>query len=297
MSRTCNPPIPPMATPPAWVPKDACDCHVHIFGPYSRFPLAEAEGRSYTPAETTVDHLNATLGGMGFGRAVIVNATGYNFDNSSLEAALEADPKRLRGIAVLPPDTSRAKLQRLNDLGVRGVRINLYRHNGVNVFKGGAGLDTLHALGPAMAEMGWHIQAWITTRDLPGLLPELQKYPGKIVVDVMARVIPSQMPTDPGFALFCDLLRNDRFYTKLCGWDRMSERGGDFSDVDAVGRKLLSIAEDKLVWGSDWPHVAYFDKSPPAEEALLAALHRVTDSDAQRKRVLVDNPAALYGFD
>lgn len=295
MTRSCQPPVAPMPDPPDWVPDGACDCHVHLFGPFDAFPLAD--DRSYTPPASPLPDLRATLAGMGFDRAVIVNATGYGFDNRILEAALRADPKRLRGIAVLPPDHPVADLPRLHGLGVRGIRLNLFRRAGENLYRGGAGLDTLRALGPAMAEMGWHAQVWVTTRDLAEVLPELERFPGEVVIDHMGRVVPSAAAEDPGFALLCNLLREDRFHVKLCGWDRLSGAGGDFADSDPVARALVAAAPDKLVWGSDWPHVAYFDRAPPSEAALLAALYRSTDNDEQRRRILVDNPARLYGFD
>jgi 2-pyrone-4,6-dicarboxylate lactonase len=284
-----------MARAPDWVPEGACDSHVHLFGPFAEFPLAD--DRSYTPPDSPLPALQATLAGMGFGRAVIVNATGYGFDKRILEAALRADPRRLRGVAVLPPDHPVADLPRMHDLGVRGMRLNLFRRAGENLYRGGAGLETLRTLGPAMAEMGWHVQVWVTTLDLAEVLPELERFPGQIVIDHMGRVVPSALADDPGFALLCKLLREDRFHAKLCGWDRLSEAGGGFADSDRVARALVAAAPDKLVWGSDWPHVAYFDRPPPSEAALLAALYRSTDNEGQRRRILVDNPARLYGFD
>jgi predicted TIM-barrel fold metal-dependent hydrolase len=278
----------------AWVPAGACDCHVHIFGPFAEFPLGE--DRSYTPPEATATHLDRMVAGMGFSRAVIVTATGYNFDNRSLEHALRADPKNRRGIAVLPPDCPPAYLRRLNDLGVKGIRLNLYRRGSEKVYRGGAGLDSLSQLGPAIAEMGWHVQVWVTTVDLAAVLPALQKFPGPIVIDNMCRVVPSKMKEDGGFALLCSLLRNDRFHVKVSGPNRLSENGGDFRDVDPVAQALISAGEDKVVWGSDWPHVAHFDRAPPTEAALLQTFYRWTDSDRQRRKMLVDNPAALYGF-
>lgn len=279
---------------PSWVPEGACDSHVHIFGPYARFPLAS--DRSYTPPEATATDLRRLLDGMRFGRAVIVNATGYGFDNSSLEAALREDPLNRRGVAVLPPDCSHSELKRLNELGVCGIRLNLFRRAGENVYRGGANLETLRVLGPAIAEMGWHVQVWVTTRDLPQILPQLQQFPGTIVIDHMGRVVPSEVRSDPGFALLLDLLRNDRYYVKLCGADRLSQGESDFADTDAVARALIGAAPHRLVWGSDWPHVAYFDRSPPEEKTLLDAFYRCTDGDAQRRQILVENAARLYGF-
>jgi len=295
MSRNCYPPRAPSKVPPAWVPTDSCDCHVHVLGPYADYPLAE--DRSYSAPESTAIDLTASLNGMGFSRAVIVTATAYGYDNEVLKNSLQRDSINLRGVAVVGPDCKPHELQELHDLGVRGIRLNLYRANGVNVYLGGAGLDTLRSLGGLLAEMGWHVQIWINTQDLQVLLPQLLEFKGDFVVDSMCRVVPESLGKDPGFDLFCSLLVNDRFYGKLCGADRLSIQGGEFRDVDPVLKKLVQVAPQKLLWGSDWPHVGYFDRLPPSEATLLQSLYRCIPDANILEGILVRNPARLYQFD
>ena len=130
----------PFGQKPAFkVPPGACDCHVHIFGPYDKYPLGGE--RSYTPPEAPVEMLLALMDSLDLDRAVIVNGTAYNKDSRILSDALTAHRDRLRGIAVLDPDvTTDADLDRLHEAGVRGIRINLYKKDGKLAYLGGVGM-------------------------------------------------------------------------------------------------------------------------------------------------------------
>ena len=146
----------PFGSPPSFpVPAGACDCHVHIFGPYDRFPLGSS--RSYTPPEATAETLIAFMDSLHLDRAVIVNGTAYDKDSRIMVAALKDYPHRLRGVGVLDADTTDTELDHLHEAGVRGIRINLYRKDGRLAYLGGVGLDAFDALAPRIAERGWHV--------------------------------------------------------------------------------------------------------------------------------------------
>lgn len=275
------------------VPRGACDCHVHIFGPYSDFPLGGS--RSYTPPEAPAEMLIALMDSLGLDRAVIVNGTAYNKDSRIMVAALEAYPHRLRGVGVLDAETSDVELDRLHQAGVRGIRINLYRKDGRLAYLGGVGMDAFDALAPRIAERGWHAQVWINVADLPELLPGFDKYPIDIVVDHMGRFVPASGTQEPGFNLLCDLLRDHgRYWTKVSGADRMSVAGSPYLDVDPFAKALIGANPDRLVWGSDWPHVNH--ASMPLDVELLNLLPRWTVDETIIKKILADNPAKLYDF-
>ena len=257
------------------MPPGACDCHVHIFGPYDKYPLGGE--RSYTPPEAPVEMLLALMGSLDLDRAVIVNGTAYNKDSRILSDALTAHRDRLRGVAVLNPEvTTDAELDRLHAAGVRGIRINLYKKDGKLAYLGGVGLKGFEVLAPRVAELGWHVKVWINVVDLPDLHPVFAKVPVDILVDHMGRFVPEQGVGEPGFQLLCNLLRDSgRYWSKISGADRMSTMGSPYTDVDPFARALIAANPDRLVWASDWPHVNH--ARMPLDVELLNLLPRWSD--------------------
>jgi predicted TIM-barrel fold metal-dependent hydrolase len=274
------------------VPAGACDCHTHLLGPYDRHPPQDERG--YSAPEAPAEALMALLDSLGLARAVVVTPTAYGTNNAVLLDALARYPDRLRGVAVLGPDATDREIDRLHEAGARGIRLNLWKRNGVRVWPNG--MESFEALAPRLAERGWHIQIWINVADLPEILPRLRAVPIDIVIDHMGRIEADRTPEDPNFALLCRLMRDERFWCKLCGSDRLSLVGAPYADVDPFARALLVANPDRVVWGSDWPHVGYFDDRMPRDRDLLAAVGRWTADPVLRRKLLSDNPARLYGF-
>jgi 2-pyrone-4,6-dicarboxylate lactonase len=286
-------PIPFGAKPSFTPPPLSCDCHVHLFGPYDKFPLGDE--RSYTSPEAPVEMLIGLMDSLGLGRAVVVNGTAYNKDSRILIDALQRYPDRLRGIGVLDLDTTDQELDDLHAAGVRGIRINLYRRAGVIAYRGGVGMEVFHKLGPRIAERGWHVQVWINVTDLPEIKLELDKVPVDIVVDHMGRFEPAGGIREPGFALLCALLKDHGgYWTKISGADRMSTAGSPYSDTDVFAKALVESNSQRVVWGTDWPHVNH--ATMPLDAELLSLLDRWIADPAVLQRILVDNPAKLYDF-
>jgi 2-pyrone-4,6-dicarboxylate lactonase len=291
--RLCLPPEevngPASFTPPP----GACDAHVHVFADPARHPY-EAE-RSFTPPPglslAALDSLHQRLG---FAKSVIVQ-TGIQSPEVMLEA-LRAEPDRLRGVAVLKGDTTDRRLSELHEAGVRGIRINLFQRAGVHVYRGGARFDDLEALAPRIKRFGWHVQAWLDAEDLPQLAPKLLAFGLDIVVDHMGRITTDRGVDSPGFAYLCELLRGGRVWCKLSGADRISVAGAPFTDAVPYARALLSANADRVVWGTDWPHVNYFDRPVPKDPALVELIPAFAADAQDRERLLVANPAELYGF-
>jgi predicted TIM-barrel fold metal-dependent hydrolase len=291
MSRPCLPPLPPGRRPGFAVPPGATDCHTHVFGPYARWPLDE--DRSYTMPETPVETYIAHLDGIGFERGVVVQASVQGTDNACVVDALLRYPQRLRGIAVLRGDTTEAEMDRLHAAGVRGVRLNLSGH-----MRNGVGLEVLPSLGPKMQARGWHIQCWAYVDRLAEVMPALLPWGMDIVVDHMGRPPPGEAGlAHPGFRLLCDLLQDGRAWVKISGADRVTEGDAPWSGADPIARALIAANADRCVWGSDWPHVSYFPPRAMSEDAALVdRLAEWLPDEALRRRILVDNPARLYGF-
>ena len=292
MTAECLAPFP--AEPPDFpLPAGACDSHAHVFGPYSRYPLAA--DRSYTPPQNDGRAFLNQLDAMGFARGVVVTASAYGDENQPMLDALAKAPERLRGVAVLAEGVSEAALDAMAEAGVCGVRVNLFRRDGQQVYRNGMGLDTLRVLAPRLKARGWHVQTWLHASDLPELWPQLKTLGMPVVVDHMGRMSTTRGVGDPGFQLLIRLLVDGALWTKISGADRLSEAGPPYEDVDPFATALLRANPARVVWGSDWPHINYFGGGVPHDLDLVRALRRWADEDTLR-RILVDNPAELYGF-
>jgi 2-pyrone-4,6-dicarboxylate lactonase len=292
MNRPCLGPAEPSAVPFV-MPADACDCHAHVFGPYARFPLAD--DRSYTPPESPPARFIRHLDTLGFSRGVLVTASVYGTDNASLLDALVAYPERLRGVAVIAADITEQALDRLAEAGVRAARFNLFRQDGHAIYRNGSGLGALRSLAPRLAARGLHAQIWIHAPDLPELEPTLRDLPIGVVIDHMGRMSAARGFDDPGFQCLLKMLADGIAWTKLSGADRASVTGAPYDDAAPLARAILRANPERVVWGSDWPHVNYYDQTPD-DAVLLAQLGQWLPDEKDRARILVDNPAKLYGF-
>lgn len=295
MTRACFPPLSTFAPLAFALPRGACDSHAHVFGPYDRFPLAD--DRSYTPAEHPGEAFIAHLDRFGLERGVLVTGSACGTDNGAVLDALARYPQRLRGIAVPQVNTTDADLDRWHAAGIRGVRVNLFKKDGRAVYRNGVGIEVLEALAPRIAGRGWHAQIWIHAPDLVELAPRLLRLGLPLVIDHMGRMATGRGVNDPGFRMLCRLLAQGTAWTKISGADRNTGIGPPYADIDPFAAALLQANAERVVWGSDWPHINYFDKHEvPDDGALLNLLARWLPDAAQRRQVLVDNPAALYGF-
>jgi predicted TIM-barrel fold metal-dependent hydrolase len=288
----CQPPAEP-SSPKIPLPPHACDTHAHLFGPVSRFPYAP--DRSYTPPDAPLEKYLAMLATLGFERGVLVQGSAHGTDNTAMLDGLERHPERLRGVAVANPDVAPAELKRWDALGVRGLRFNHFFRGGKLHYRGGIGLDAAHALAPAMADLGWHAQLWIDVKDLPATLPELRRLPVPVVIDHMGRTEARNGTGTEGFQALLRLLGEGKCWVKLSGAHRLSDDWPDYAPARPFLEALVKANPDRLVWGSDWPHPRIETEMPDAGHLLDLFQEWVEDAET-RMRILVDNPARLYGF-
>jgi predicted TIM-barrel fold metal-dependent hydrolase len=272
--------LPEIQIMPLHVPPGACDCHVHIFGPPERYPLAR--DRAYTPPEASIEGLLALQKRLGFERVVIVQPSVYGTENSCTLDALRRLGPRARGVAVIDSSTPDEELEKMKGAGVRGVRVNLQT--------GGGGPALIEEAAARAAALGWHVQTFARI----ALLRRLKPLPVPLVVDHFG--LPESMEDVRYLAL---LLRQGNSYVKLSGPHRLR------MDPGSVVRALLEANPERCVWGSDWPHpftrgardpstVQPFD--PIDDAAALERLHGWVGDAALFRKILVDNPARLYDF-
>ncbi len=268
-------------------PPGSCDCHIHVFD--SRFPLAP--GAPYTPAEATADMCLAMHAALGIDRTVVVAARPYGTDTACLEDTLRRyGPDRARGIVKLAPGTPDAELARLTDAGVRGARFQMAPGDPLPL---AAMTDTAARGGP----LGWHVQLRLNGHELPAHRDALLALPGILVIDHIGRFNGGADPDAPGFRALLDLLDGGRCWVKLSAPYLSSADGPPgYGDSAPLARALAARCPERMVWATDWPHTGNRAGPVPDPAALLALLDGWVPDAALRRRILVDNPAALYGF-
>ena len=220
-------------------------------------------------------------------RAVIIQPSFYGSDNSRTRDAIAESHGNWRGVAGLLANTPKAEIQRLHDAGFRGARVNLS-------FKGGPTLDDLAKVATLVAPFGWHMQIQVEGRDLVELAPRFHRLATPLVIDHMGRVPPALGVEYPGFQALLALVREGNTWVKLSSAYAMSSKPYPYDDIAPFAKALIEAGPNRVVWGSNWPHPSY-KGTPPVDATQLDLLGYWT-SEEMRKRILVDNPAKLYGF-
>lgn len=282
----CQGPDPNPRPPHFRVPPGACDTHAHVIGTPDRYPFVA--NRSYTPPPATVESYLAMHRVLGIERGVLVQVSVHGTDNRLLVETLQRYPDRLRGVAVVGPEISEEELDRLDEAGVRGLRCN-------ELFGGGTGLEALEPLAKRIARRNWHIQLLIDARRLPALSTRLMQLPVPFVIDHMGSNPTSGGLKEPGFLEMCRLLKDANCWIKISGANRSSCAPIPYRDTIPFAQALVAIRPERLVWGSDWPHVAV-NGPMPNDGTLLDLLAEWVPDETIRNLILVDNPTTLYRF-
>ena len=268
----------PLVQPLGTLPVGTVDTHFHVFS--AGAPLNNP--RSYTPQIVTLADWRAYADLAGIARGVLVQPSVYGLDNQVLVSALQGDADRLRGVVVIPPDTSDGELQRLDRLGVRAVRINLRN-------KAGIGLDAMAELAPRIRRLGWHVQFQVGPEAIGTVADLARQHEIGGVIDHLAF-----MPLDPVGPALAELQRaldSGRIHVKISAPYRMRD-SADHDGYRQVVAALAASHADRLLWASDWPHTELFDTMP--DDASLVALGLEALPAAVHDLVFVRNAEPLY---
>ncbi|MDR6756429.1 putative TIM-barrel fold metal-dependent hydrolase [Mycoplana sp. BE70] len=286
-------------SPPVFaLPAGACDSHVHVFAGADRYPYAP--GRVYTPQPATADDLVTHQQVLGLGRVVVVQPSPYGSDNSCLLDTLSRLGPEARGVAVLSPETTEEDLQKLHFQGIRGARLNLV--------VGDAPPDrralsaSIRNLADRIAGLGWHMQLYADMEVLAEVADELASLPVATVLDHFAKPKLDDVRFVTHSRRILSLLESGSTYVKLSSPRRLADP--DCSAIAIWAKALIAANPDRMLWGSDWPHARAHQPSVcgsngfyPEDDGL--ALNRTlewTEGYPTLRRILVDNPARLYGF-
>lgn len=287
MTTPCLPPLPNPSTPKRALPKGATDCHAHVILPEEEHPFVR--NRSYTPPPATLHAYKAMHAKLGIERAVVVQPSVYGTDNSVTLNAIADYGSNCRGISVVDSDCTNDELRRLDKRGIRGARVNI-------LFRGGVDLEDLEPLARRIADLNWHLQLLIDGPTLAEIEGRLNELPVPVVIDHMGHVQTRDGIEQPGFKALLRLVSQGNSWVKLSGNYRMSSSRPRFDDVVPFAKALIAENPERMVWGTDWPHPAMYDFMPDDGD-LVDAFDAYVCSEAERIRILVDNPANLYGFD
>ncbi|MFM0221772.1 amidohydrolase family protein [Paraburkholderia dipogonis] len=268
------------------VPPKATDTHHHIYD--ARYPVDPSA--QLQPPDATVADYRALQRRLGVERHVVVQPSTYGTDNRCLLDALSQFGQTARGIATVPVTVTDGELAGLHDAGVRGLRFNLEYLVGVTV-------SMMAPLSKRIEPLGWHIQVNATAAQLLAHRQLLASLSSPLVIDHMGQIPQPDAAEHAAFRMVEALLANGRTWVKLSGPYLVSQSGAPvYADAGGVALRFTQLAADRMLWGSDWPHPTQAADNKPDAAHLLDDLALWIPDESTRYRILVENPARLYGF-
>jgi predicted TIM-barrel fold metal-dependent hydrolase len=286
------------------MPPHACDCHTHIYADPAKFPMSPE--RVYTPEVREPEQMSALHRRLGMERVVIVHPNTHGTDNSVTLYGMKARGANARGVALIDHRTSDREIESLTRAGMRGARINL-RLRATEERDAARGREQFQALAGRLRRHNWHMQIFTTLPVIAGIRDLVEDCPVPVVFDHFGGLEAALGLEQPGFADLVELVAAGKAYVKLSAAYRCSTQAPDYADIAPFARALIHANADRVLWGSDWPHPT--GVTPPGRRPTeVTPMHRIDDGrllnrlaiwepdSAVRTKILVDNPARLYGF-
>jgi 2-pyrone-4,6-dicarboxylate lactonase len=271
------------------LPQGACDTHFHVFGPRSRFPFAA--DRSYTPTgDAPKETLFALHKHLGIERGVVVQSAAHGMDNSAAADLIASGKGNYLGVALVPTDSDRDALFRLDEQGFRGARFHYMPHLGA-----ASSIEEVLEFAETLSDLGWHLQIHLDSKLIEPLAPALKRSPVPVVIDHMARIDASLGLEQKPFQELLRLMQERKFWVKVSGCERASRQGAPWKDAIPFAQKLIAEFGERTLWGSDWPHPNL--EEVPDDGLLVELIGEIAPTEAQREALLVDNPQRFYGFE
>ena len=274
-------------------PEGACDCQFHIYGDPKRYP--PKPGALYEPPNATFEDMSGVLTRMGFARGVIVHPMPYDTDHRILIDTLASIPdnKHIRAVGIIKDNVTDSELERLNALGVRAARFNIGKY-----YNELQSQDGLKRSMERCRELGWHARLHVAGPniiDYADVLTSVRDL--TFVVDHMGHVDFEAGVQSATCQWLIDRIRNHDWWMMLSNGARLSKMTDDWDDAVPFGKAFVEAAPDRIIWGSDWPHVRWRKSRMPNEGELVELFYRYVDHDADLiQKILVTNPVRLHGF-
>jgi 2-pyrone-4,6-dicarboxylate lactonase len=286
--KTTAPPDPDTRKPKFKLPPLACDAHCHVFGPAAKFPYAPEA--AYWPPDAPFESLQRLHQTLGVERAVIVHASCHGADMRVTLDAIARSGGRYRGTAIIDESYGDEEFARMHDGGIRGVRFNFVRHLG-----GRPDMAFFERTVARLQEMNWHLILHLDAADIVELRKKFETIRVPMVIDHMGRVKAADGLEQEPFKVLLSFMRNHNSWVKICGAERVSSEGPPFHDAVPFARALIEAAPERILWGTDWPH-PNVGRHMPNDGDLVDLFALMAPDPATQRRILVDNPARLYGF-
>jgi 2-pyrone-4,6-dicarboxylate lactonase len=286
----CAPPLKEPRAPRFRLPSHACDGHLHVLGPARSFPYTPA--RVYTPPDCLLSDYLPVRDYLGVERCVLVQPSVYANDNRVLLQALRKLGDSARGVVALRGDESRQELDEMHALGVRGVRVNL-----VDVREPAPGLpvERLQRLAQFVGPLGWHLELLVHVDRYPGLQAALGDLGVQVVFGHMGYLSREVKDIhDPSLQAMYELMKSGKAWAKVSGAYRVADPP-DYAKAAAIVRWLVDECPQRLVWGTDWPHVRV-KSAMPHDSDLLDAIAGWVPQRAHQEALFATNAAGLYGW-
>ncbi len=268
------------------LPPNACDCHMHHYN--TRYKLTANVLRPSPDA--TIAEYRKLQKRIGSTRTIVCTPSAYGDDNSATLDAMAELGTSAHGVAVVLPSVTDAELQRLHNLGIRGIRFNL-------ATPGTTTLDMLAPLSQRVAGLGWHTEMHMTGEQIVAAEAIWPTLAAPVVFDHMGRIPKAAGTSHPAFQILLASLARGRTWVMLTGayMDTTSGPPG-YADSVALGRAFAAAAPERMIWGSDWPHPTEPADRKPDDATLVDLMPLMVPDEAIRHRIFVENPARLYDF-
>jgi predicted TIM-barrel fold metal-dependent hydrolase len=255
-----------------------------VFGPPETYPFVDT--RSFTPPTATVQDWLRVLDRLGLARGVLVQGSAHGTNNRVTLDAIAASQGRALGVAVIGPETTDGELAALHAGGMRGARLS-------SVVSGGPGLAVIDQVAERIRPLGWHLVVHVgRSAELAVLAPQLIATGLPLVIDHLGNALAEEGEDAPGITMLLELLALGH-WTKISALHRNSPGPAPWADVKPLVRRVLRARPDRVLWGTDWPHVNHYAEMPNDGDLMDAFADWVPEAALQRA-VLVDNPARLY---
>ncbi|MBT5941935.1 MAG: amidohydrolase family protein [Rhodospirillaceae bacterium] len=286
----CPPPDQILRLPKITLPAGTIDTHAHVFGPESIYPLSPHRG--YTPRQADLDKLLELHEVFGVERLVLTQPSVYGTDNRAMLDAIGRFPDRIRGVVAVGPEVADKELEDFHAQGIRGIRVNMVDKGGMPF----ASIAEFCRFAERLKPFGWHLELLIHVHEFPDLRETLGQLPVDISVGHLGYMKTSAGIGHPGFQDFLNLLRDGHCWVKLTGTYRITTLDQTpYLDVTPIAQALIDANPDRLIWGTDWPHVATYGHMPNDADLLDHMLDWTSDAALQQK-IFVDNAVELFGF-
>ena len=274
--------------PKTSAPPNACDSHIHIFS--TRFPASPHwKGEPVSDADVPAYRLFQKR--IGTSRAVVVTPSTYGIDNRATLDGVAQLGSSARAVVVVDLDIADAELKQMASQGAVGIRVNFVTPQSWGVTTA----DRLESMAKKVHPLGWHVQVYMSGDQIADLEQVLGRLPTPLVIDHLGRLPPAQGVEHRAYAVIRKLLDRGNTWVKLSGAYLNTASGPPaYADASKVAQAYAKAAPERMVWGSDWPHRG--EKHMPDDATLFDLLAQWAPNEEARRRILVDNPAVLYGF-